>query len=82
MSNDIETRLTKLENIVDDLKRYQQDINNIVDVNCKYIDARLDSFEHNNDALKETQKQIQDQLKLVELSINSTLNTLSNLTLR
>jgi len=82
MSDDIETRLTKLENIVDDLKRYQQDINNIVDVNCKYIDARLDSFEHNNDALKETQKQIQDQLKLVELSINSTLNTLSNLTLR
>ena len=82
MSNDIETRLTKLEKIVDDLKRYQQDINNIVDVNCQYIDARLDNFEHNNEALKETQKQIEDQLKVVELSINSTLNTLSNLTLR
>lgn len=82
MSNDIETRLTKLEKIVDDLKRYQQDINNIVDVNCQYIDARLDNFEHNNEALKETQKQIEEQLKVVELSINSTLNRLSNLTLR
>jgi chromosome segregation ATPase len=82
MSNDIETRLTKLEKIVDELKRYQQDVNNIVDVNCQYIDARLDSFEHNNEALKETQKQIEEQLKIVELSINSTLNRLSNLTLR
>lgn len=82
MSNDIETRLTKLEKIVDELKRYQQDVNNIVDVNCQYIDARLDNFEHNNEALKQTQKQIEDQLKVVELSINSTLNTLSNLTLR
>jgi chromosome segregation ATPase len=82
MSNDIETRLTKLEKIVDELKSYQQDVNNIVDVNCKYIDARLDSFEYNNEALKETQKQIEDQLKIVELSINSTLNRLSNLSLR
>ena len=82
MSNDIEARLSKLEKIVDELKSYQQDVNNIVDVNCKYIDARLDSFEYNNEALKETQKQIEDQLKVVELSINSTLNTLSNLALR
>lgn len=82
MSNDIEKRLSKLEKIVEKLKRDQQDINTIVDLNCIYMDGKLDNFEHSNDELKETQKQIQNQLKVVELSINSTLNTLSNLTLK
>jgi|DEB0MinimDraft_12_1074336.scaffolds.fasta_scaffold307232_2 hypothetical protein len=82
MSNDIEKRLSKLEKIVEKLKRDQQDINTIVDLNCIYMDGKLDNFEHSNVELKETQKQIQNQLKVVELSINSTLNTLSNLTLK